>query len=59
MTITMEVVKNLRKLLAVQKTKVQQLEVELSHIKRTKACLEEDFFHAIEQLQSINIHKHK
>ena len=47
--------KNLRKLLAVQKTRVQQLEVELSQIKRTKACLEEDFFHAIEQIQSIKI----
>jgi len=47
--------KNLRKLLAVQKTRVQQLEVELSQIKRTKACLEEDFFHAIEQIQSIKM----
>lgn len=47
--------KNLRKLLAVQKTLVQQLEVELSQIKRTKACLEEDFFHAIEQIQSIKM----
>ncbi len=46
-------VKSLRKLLEVQKTRVQQLEVELSQIKRTKACLEEDFFHAIEQIQSI------
>ena len=50
---TTGLIKNLRKLLAVQKTRVQELEVELSQVKRTKACLEEDFFHAIEQIQSI------
>lgn len=48
-------VKNLQKLLEVQKFKMQQLEVELSQIKHTKACLEDDFFHAIEQLRLIKL----
>ncbi len=45
------IIKILQKLLTVQKARVQQLEVELSQVKQTKACLEDDFFHAIEQLQ--------
>jgi len=56
---TTGLIKNLRKLLAVQKTRVQELEVELSQVKRTKACLEEDFFHAIEQLQAIKTQQHR
>lgn len=49
------IMKNLQKLLNVQKSKVEQLEIELSEIKHSKACLEEDFFHAIKQLQSISL----
>lgn len=49
------IVKSLQKLLTIQKTKVQQLEVELSQIKQSKACLEDDFFHAITQLQLIKL----
>lgn len=45
------IIKNLQKLLTVQKARVQQLEVELSEVKQSKACLEDDFFHVIEQLQ--------
>ena len=52
---TAGLIKNLKKLLSVQKTKVEQLEMELSQIKRTKACLEEDFFHAIAQIQAIKV----
>ena len=51
------VIKNLQKLLTVQKAKVQQLECELSEIKQSKACLEDDFFHVIAQLQSNNNQK--
>lgn len=49
------IVRNLQKLLNVQKAKVQQLEVELTQIKQSKACLEDDFFHAIAQLQSMKL----
>lgn len=51
------IVKNLQKLLSIQKAKVEQLEVELTQIKQSKACLEDDFFHAITQLQSIKLKK--
>lgn len=47
------IVKNLQKLLNIQKARVQQLEVELYQIKQSKACLEDDFFHAITQLQLV------
>ena len=49
------IIKNLQKLLTVQKARVQQLEVELSQVKQTKACLEDDFFHSIAQLQLIKL----
>lgn len=52
---TTGLIKNLKKLLTVQTTKVQKLEMELSQIKRTKASLEEDFFHAIAQIQAIKM----
>ena len=45
------IIKNLQKLLTAQKARVQQLESELSEIKQSKACLEDDFFHVIAQLQ--------
>lgn len=57
-TMSAGIVKNLQKLLNIQKAKVHQLEAELSQIKQTKACLEDDFFHAIAQLQSIKL-QHK
>lgn len=55
MKMSVGIIKNLQKLLTVQKARVQQLEVELSQVKQTKACLEDDFFHAIAQLQLIKL----
>lgn len=49
------IIKNLQKLLTVQKAKVHQLELELFQVKQTKACLEDDFFHAIAQLKLIKL----
>lgn len=54
-----ELIRNLKKLLSVQKNKVQQLETELLQIKQSKAYLEEDFFHAIEQIKAIKLQSQK
>ena len=45
------IIRNLKKSLTIHKEKLHKLEVELSQVKKSKACLEDDFFHAIEQLQ--------
>jgi hypothetical protein len=53
------IIRNLKKSLSVQKERMEKLEVELSQVKKSKACLEDDFFHAIEQLRLTSVRRKK